>query len=187
MEGQLQQRGAAQDLLRTRATDELERQPQAAPAAARAHRSQQQPRLPSQIGGHHAAAAVVALAAATLGGLLAQIAEQVKVAAAGALSVRLHRARHLQRGVAALRLRLGGVVLQPPPVGRLLKQDAARRLAVAPGAATLLVVRLDRRRRAVVEHLPHVGLVDAHAERHRRDHNLQRVSVQRCDGGVTVV
>ena len=41
--------------------------------------------------------------------------------------------------------------------------------AVAAGAAELLVVVLDRLGRAVVEHLPDVGLVDPHPEGDRRD------------------
>ena len=50
-------------------------------------------------------------------------------------------------------------------VARRGEQQAARGLAVAPGAAGLLVVGLDRARDALVADRPHVGLVDAHAER----------------------
>ena len=44
------------------------------------------------------------------------------------------------------------------------EHDAARGVAVAPGPAGLLVVRLDAARAVVVDHRPHVGLVHAHAE-----------------------
>ena len=42
------------------------------------------------------------------------------------------------------------------------------RLPVAAGAAELLVVRVERGRRVGMQHPAHVGLVDAHPERHRR-------------------
>ena len=53
-------------------------------------------------------------------------------------------------------------------VARRREQQAAGRRAVAPGAARLLVVRLDRAGHRLVADRPHVGLVDAHAERVRR-------------------
>jgi hypothetical protein len=52
------------------------------------------------------------------------------------------------------------------------EQERPRGLAVAPRAAGLLVVRLERRRGADVDHRPHVGLVDAHSERVGRDHHV---------------
>ncbi len=62
-----------------------------------------------------------------------------------------------------------------PLVARLGEQQAARRPAVAPGAAGLLVVALDRLRHRLVADRAHVGLVDAHAERVRR-HDDTRLS-----------
>ena len=56
-------------------------------------------------------------------------------------------------------------VLQP------VRQPGRRRQAVAPGPAGLLVVALDRLRQVEVGDEPHVGLVDAHPERDRRDHD----------------
>ena len=44
--------------------------------------------------------------------------------------------------------------------------------AVAAGAARLLLVVLERLRRAGVQHEPHVGSIDAHAERDRRDDDV---------------
>ncbi len=49
-----------------------------------------------------------------------------------------------------------------------------RRLPVAAGAAELLVVRVERRRRVGMQHPAHVGLVDAHPERHRRGDDADR-------------
>ena len=48
-----------------------------------------------------------------------------------------------------------------------------RRLPVAPGAADLLVVGLDRSRRREVDDRAHVGAVDAHAEGVGGDHDLE--------------
>src|SRR5918999_1175754 len=52
-----------------------------------------------------------------------------------------------------------------PEVLRAIEEDRLRRLAVAPGAADLLVVGVERVRDRRVVDPPHVGLVDAHAER----------------------
>ena len=54
-------------------------------------------------------------------------------------------------------------------VAVLGEQHAARGQAVAPAAPGLLVVGLERGRHRLVDHRAHVGLVDAHAERVRRD------------------
>ena len=54
-------------------------------------------------------------------------------------------------------------------VARLGEQQRSGRRAVAAGAAGLLVVGLDRPRHGRVADGPHVGLVDAHPERVRRD------------------
>ena len=50
-------------------------------------------------------------------------------------------------------------------------EPGGRRQPVAPGAAGLLVVALDRLRQVEVGDEAHVGLVDAHAERDGRDHD----------------
>jgi hypothetical protein len=59
-----------------------------------------------------------------------------------------------------------------PLVARRGEQQAAGGPAVAPGAAGLLVVGLERPGHALVADRPHVGLVDAHAEGVRGDHDL---------------
>src|SRR4029453_11961294 len=51
------------------------------------------------------------------------------------------------------------------------EEDAAGRVAVAPRAAGLLEVALERRRRLIVDDVADVGLVDAEAERARRHHH----------------
>ena len=43
-------------------------------------------------------------------------------------------------------------------------QDALRRLPIAPGPACLLIVALHVFRHTVVEHIPHIGLVNSHTE-----------------------
>ena len=53
------------------------------------------------------------------------------------------------------------------------QQHAARRLAVAPAAPGLLVVRLGAARDVGVDDEPDVALVDAHAERVRRDDHVE--------------
>ena len=52
-----------------------------------------------------------------------------------------------------------------------VSQPGRRGQAVAPGATRLLVVPLDRLRQVEVGDEPHVGLVDAHAERDGGDHH----------------
>src|SRR4029077_15715531 len=51
------------------------------------------------------------------------------------------------------------------------EENAARRMAVAAGAASLLEIALERRGRLVMHDVADVGLVDAEAERARRDHD----------------
>ncbi len=61
-----------------------------------------------------------------------------------------------------------------PLVAVLGEQQRPRRRTVAPRAARLLVVRLDRPRNALVADRAHVRLVDPHAERVRRHDDRQR-------------
>ena len=56
---------------------------------------------------------------------------------------------------------------------------AARRVAVAPRAARLLVVGLDALGDVVVDHVAHIGLVDAHAERIGGDYDGHDVRDER--------
>ena len=56
-------------------------------------------------------------------------------------------------------------------VGEAVGEPGGRGQAVATRAAGLLVVALDRLRQVEVGDEPHVGLVDAHAEGDRRDHD----------------
>ena len=95
--------------------------------------------------------------------------------------------------VVAADLGLADEVRDQPAVGRRVEQHAAGGLAVAPGAAGLLVVALERGRQRPVPDGAHVGLVDAHAERGRRDHDavvgghearLARVALGRAEARV---
>src|SRR5213079_34727 len=69
----------------------------------------------------------------------------------------LHVAPHRRRDVSPCE------VLRPP------QNETVGWLAIAAGPAGCLIVRLERRRRPPVEHLPHVRLVDPHTKRARRD------------------
>ena len=58
-------------------------------------------------------------------------------------------------------------------VGHAVEDVTEAELAVPPSATHLLIVRLDLFRRAAVDHLSDVSLVDTHAKRHRRTDHLQ--------------
>ena len=79
-------------------------------------------------------------------------------------------------GDAALR-RQRAVQLRHPPVAEEVpgarQQHALGRQAVAPGAARLLLVVLERARQVRVDDEAHVRAVDPHAEGDRRRHHLQ--------------
>ena len=55
------------------------------------------------------------------------------------------------------------------------QQQGLGQQTVPPGAARLLVVALDVLRHVVVHDEPHIGLVDPHAERHRRHDHMDVV------------
>ena len=95
--------------------------------------------------------------------------------------------------VLAADLGLADEVGDETAIGGRVEQHAARRLAVTPGAARLLVVALERGGQRPVPDRAHVGLVHAHAERRRRDHHavggrhearLARVALGRAEPGV---
>ena len=122
---------------------------------------------------------------------LAEVGEQLAPPAADRLAERQHRVEvrgllPLVRGVADALLDEAPLlhdVLQP--VG----EPRGRGQAVAARAPGLLVVPLHRLRHVDVRDEPHVRLVDAHAERDRRDHHDAVVAeeprlVRRADPGV---
>ena len=76
----------------------------------------------------------------------------------------VHRRHHLALGTRGL-----DEELVREAVLEGVEQVAVRGLAVASGAAGLLVVRLERTRHRMMHDEPHVALVDPHAERVRRD------------------
>ncbi len=68
----------------------------------------------------------------------------------------------------------GEEAMQPDVLGPV-EQDGTRRVAVTTRAPDLLVVRVDGVADLGVDDRAHVRLVDAHAERNRRDHDLDLV------------
>ena len=117
--------------------------------------------------------AIVAIAAA-IRRILAEVPKQYRPAAAGRFDEHRQRVEPLALGRAALGLDL---LLDPlastSEILRRPKQPRLGRLAVAAGAAGLLVISLDALGDRGVRDQPDVGLVDAHAERdRRRDHHL---------------
>ena len=97
---------------------------------------------------------------------LAEVLDQRAVAAVRRGGVALHLAQVLSVAVAQLVVRFEQA-LPAQEVGRRRDQDALGRQAVAARASGLLLVVLQRSRRAGVDHEPDVRAVDAHAERHR--------------------
>ena len=71
--------------------------------------------------------------------------------------------------------------------GNACSRKHSRRLAVAPGASGFLVVRLERSRHRVVHDQAHVRLVDAHAERVRRDDRAHLLRHERVLHVVTLL
>ena len=119
------------------------------------------------------------------GQLLAEARQQRTRAAGRGLGERDHL---LELGAhhALLRLRRGGLRQPVPRLGDVLpaiQQQRLRRIAVAAGAADLLVVRLGAVRHVEMHDEAHVRPVDPHAEGDRRDHHhrLARAEPrQRC-------
>lgn len=120
-----------------------------------------------------AAAAV----AAWRDGMLAEIGQNVVAQALCRLAVALHRLQALQvalaQKVGLLVVHLGKILFVQQKfvdddVLRRKKQHALRRQPVTPGTARLLVIILHALGHVVVQHEPHVGLVNAHAKGVRR-------------------
>ncbi len=104
---------------------------------------------------------------------LAEVAQQLRAAALDRLAEGQHRVE-VGRQPAPVRqvaLGLGDHLALLHDVGQAVGEPRRRRQAVAPGTARLLVVALDGLGQVEVRHEPHVGLVDAHAERDGRDHD----------------
>ena len=85
-------------------------------------------------------------------------------------------------GVALLDHPLGGV-----DVRAVVQQDALRIGAVAASAASLLVVGLHGAGHVVVDHIVHVGLVDAHAKGVGGHHDLHPVVLEVLLGGAALL
>ena len=114
----------------------------------------------------------VATAAARKGGTLLEGAEQLDPAARALLVEKgaqpLRRGEHVALRMLGQLLRVE-VARVPRKVRITREQCALRRRPIAPSATNLLIVILDGLGRAVVHHVPDVGLVDAHPKRDRRD------------------
>ncbi len=119
-------------------------------------------------------------------GLVAKVAQHVFAQAAGGIAVALHLAEQaisiLERPRALLVVeRLVGRIAaidQKAAHAKIVavpQQVAAGRIAIAAGAARLLVVGLDALGHVVVNHVAHVGLVDAHAKGVGGNHHLDIV------------
>ena len=80
-----------------------------------------------------------------------------------------HGGQRPQSALARRRLRLLEDAFPHAVVLPGVEQAAFGFQAIAPGPAALLLVMLQRLGHAGVNHVPHVGLVDAHAEGHRGD------------------
>src|SRR5581483_7259181 len=91
------------------------------------------------------------------------------------------------RGAAELRVLDASLeALVAHDVGPRVEEEAIARETVAAGAPDLLVPALDRAWHLAVDHVADVRLVDAHAERDRRDDHVdlvarERVLVARAD------
>ena len=119
-------------------------------------------------------------------GLVAKVAQHVFAQTAGGIAVALHLAEQaitvLERPRALLVVkRLVGriaAVDQKAAHAKIVtvpQQVTAGRIAIAASAARLLVVGLDALGHVVVNHVTHVGLVDAHAKGVGGDHHLNVV------------
>ena len=108
-------------------------------------------------------------------GLVAKVAQRVFAQAAGGIAVALHLAEQTisilerPRTLLVVECLIGSIAAidQKAAHAKIVavpQQMAAGRVAIAAGAARLLVVGLNALGHVVVDHVAHVGLVDAHAK-----------------------
>ena len=108
-----------------------------------------------------------------------KVVEQHQTTAGLRFGKRAHRVELVALDILQLALRLlFQTAAQPRHIGRIVKQHRFRRQTVTPGAAGFLIVGFDITRNVEVHHKAHVGLVDPHPERHRRDDDLQVVALE---------
>ena len=151
-------------------------------------RARRSPTLPATAAARRRAAdgqrPVADVAAAPVGlglGAVAEVAEDRLAPARLALDVAPDLA--VLAPAVVLRLRVVDLVDEEDVqalVAVLGEQHAARRQAVAPAAPGLLVVGLERGRHRLVDHRPHVGLVDAHPECVGRDDDRRLAGHERA-------
>src|SRR5215469_2754972 len=99
------------------------------------------------------------VASGTTGGVFAEILQEHPAPA----PARLHISPHRRRDVSPTE------VLRPP------QDDTLRRLPISARSPGLLVIGLEGGGWAPMNHLPHIGLVDAHSERARRDDDVDLI------------
>jgi hypothetical protein len=111
---------------------------------------------------------------------LAEVMQQPHAPAAGALAEAEQRIElgegHAPELLAALGLLEHAA--QVHEIAQAVGHPCIRRLAVAPGAAGLLVIRFDALRQVALRDEAHVGLVDAHAEGDRGDIDLALLALE---------
>ena len=119
-------------------------------------------------------------------GLVAKVAQRVFAQAAGGIAVALHLAEQTisilerPRTLLVVECLIGSIAAidQKAAHAKIVavpQQMAAGRVAIAAGAARLLVVGLNALGHVVVDHVAHVGLVDAHAKGVGGNHHLDIV------------
>ena len=119
-------------------------------------------------------------------GLVAKVAQHVFAQAAGGIAVTLHLAEQAisilerPRALFVVECLIGSIaaVDQKATHAKIVavpQQMAAGWVAITAGAARLLVVGLDALGHVVVDHVAHVGLVDAHAKGVGGNHHLDIV------------
>ena len=125
------------------------------------------------------AQAVVARAAAALGRIVAEIAQQHAAPARFQLAVIHHLPQALEGALAFVLIfqLIEEIAALMPDAGRVEKQ-ALRRIAVAPRAPGLLVVSFDRLRHIEVNDAAHIRFVDAHAERDRGADHRRLIAIE---------
>jgi hypothetical protein len=111
--------------------------------------------------------------------LFAEVAHQMRVAAAVGFGQAVHLARLCAQALACgiVGVLLGHAIVGLH-VGPRVEEHAVTRQTVAARAADLLVVALDRARQIAVDDEAHVRLVDTHAEGNRRGHDVDRASAK---------
>ena len=122
------------------------------------------------------------VAVAALAGLLPEVAEHLRAAALDRLAESQHRVQVGRLAAPVRQVTFGGVdqLAQQDDVLQAVGHPGGRGQAVPSGPAGLLVVALHGPGQVEVGDEAHVGLVDAHAERDRGDHEQAIIAEEPC-------